>query len=245
MRCEIEDKKEIEEGFKIIIADTSKKDGRMRQVLYNPLDHVARYSCKMFECEGIPCRHILCILKAKLDELPSYYILNRWNKMARSKPIFDVDGNVLEGCSQTNHEDKLISNNWMEFMTCMEVAGRDREMLILAFKGIQNVAKQLIALKGSTSESRVQELESFIGSSARNKLRSFLLDNLIPKVAVNELKEEKKRQWKNISGRDFVKVVGNKHFMIAGIVLQKLPLSYVMCGYQDSLCAHGVRIYPN
>ena len=111
MDCEIEDRKAIQEGFSIAIADSSKKGGKTRQVIYNPLDHVAHCSCKMFECEGIPCRHILCVLKAKVHELPSYYILNRWTKMASSKPIFDVDGNVLEGCSQMKVEEKLISDN--------------------------------------------------------------------------------------------------------------------------------------
>jgi len=108
MDCEVDDKKEIEEGFLITIADSSRKGGKRRQVIYNPPNHIAHCSCKMFECEGIPYRYILCILKAKLNELPNYYILSRWTKMAHTKPIFDVDGNVLEGYSQMNHEDKLI-----------------------------------------------------------------------------------------------------------------------------------------
>ena len=170
MDCEVDDKKEIEEGFLITIADSSRKDRKRRQVIYNPSNHIAHCSCKMFECEGIPCRHILCILKAKLNELPQYYILSRWTKMAHSKPIFDMDGNVLEGCSQINHEDKLISDNWMEFLTCMEVAGRDPEMLTLTLNGISNVKKQVMELKGVTSESKIQELESFIGSSASEQV---------------------------------------------------------------------------
>ena len=43
-----------------------------------------------------------------LREWPSYYILNRWTKMASNKPNFAVDGTILEGCSQMEHEDKLI-----------------------------------------------------------------------------------------------------------------------------------------
>jgi len=79
----------------------------------------------MFECEGIPCCHILCTLKGNaLRELPSYYVLNRWTKLAGKKPIFSTDGTVLEVCSQTQHEGKLISYTWLEFMDCMEIAGR-------------------------------------------------------------------------------------------------------------------------
>jgi len=170
MDCEVDDKKEIEEGFLITIVDSSRKDGKRRQVIYNPSNHIARCSCKMFESEGIPCRHILCILKAKLNELPEYYMLSRWTKMTHAKPIFDVDGNVLEGYSQINHEDKLISDNWMEFLTCMEFARRDPKLLTLTLNGISNVKKQVMELKGGTSESKIQELESFIGSSASEQV---------------------------------------------------------------------------
>jgi len=102
MDCEIEDKKEIEEGFLIIVVDSGKKGSNVRHVIYNYSNHVAHCSCKMFECKGIPCHHILSILKAKVHEIPTYYILNRCTKMASIKRIFDVDGNVLEGCSQMN-----------------------------------------------------------------------------------------------------------------------------------------------
>jgi len=105
MDCEEDDKKETEEGFLITIADSSRKDGKRRQVIYNRSNHIAHCSCKMFECEGIPYCHILCILQVKLHELPNYYIMSRWTKMAHMKSNFDVNGNILEGCSQMNHED--------------------------------------------------------------------------------------------------------------------------------------------
>jgi len=45
--------------------------------------------------------------------------------MSSSKPIFDVDGNILNGRSQMEHEDKLISRNWLGFLDCMQVGSRD------------------------------------------------------------------------------------------------------------------------
>ena len=67
-------------------------------------------SCKMFECEGIVCCHILCVLKGKpLCELPSHYIVNRWTKMAAYKPVFYVDNTLSEGRSQIEQDDRLIS----------------------------------------------------------------------------------------------------------------------------------------
>jgi len=81
-------------------------------------------------------------------------------KMSASKPIFYVHG---------IHEDKLISRNWLDFLDCIQVARRDPEKLTLVSKGIQNVLKEVKELSGSTSESRISELESFIGSSAPEK----------------------------------------------------------------------------
>jgi len=125
----------------------------------------------MFECEGILCCHILCVLKGKaLHELPSYYIVNRWTKMAASKPNFDVDGTLLEGRSQIEQEDKLISGNWSDFLGYMQMAGRDPKNLTIVSKGIHNVMKEIKELNGSTSESKMSELESFIGLNAPEQI---------------------------------------------------------------------------
>jgi hypothetical protein len=49
----------------------------------------------MFESEGMPCRHILFIIKGKgLNEIPGYGIVNRWTKLATSKPF----STVMEMC---------------------------------------------------------------------------------------------------------------------------------------------------
>ena len=99
MDCEIEDSQPIDEGFIITVIDNTRNMSKKRQVTYNPSNRMTHCSCKMFECQGILCSHILCVLKGKaLHELPSHYIVNRWTKMAAYKPVFDVDGTLLEGC---------------------------------------------------------------------------------------------------------------------------------------------------
>ena len=57
----------------------------------------------------------MCFKGKGLHELPSYYILSRWTKIAASKSIFDVNGVLLERCSQMEKKDRLISNNWLAF----------------------------------------------------------------------------------------------------------------------------------
>eukprot|EP00268_Persea_americana_P015234 TRINITY_DN16950_c0_g1_i5.p1 TRINITY_DN16950_c0_g1~~TRINITY_DN16950_c0_g1_i5.p1 ORF type:complete len:304 (+),score=55.50 TRINITY_DN16950_c0_g1_i5:121-912(+) len=47
------------------------------------INHV-NCSCQMFEFEGIPCSHLLCILKQeRIFTLPEQYILRRWSIQAR------------------------------------------------------------------------------------------------------------------------------------------------------------------
>jgi len=43
------------------------------------------------------------------------------------------------------------------------MAGRDPEMLTVISKGIHSVIKEMKELNGSSSESKMSELESFIG----------------------------------------------------------------------------------
>ena len=113
----------------------------------------------------------MCVLKGKaLRGLPNHYIVNRWTKMAASKPVFDVDGTLLEGRSQIEQEDRLISKNWLDFLSCMQMAGRDLEKLTVISEGIHSVIKEMKELNGSASESKMSELESFIGSSAPEQI---------------------------------------------------------------------------
>lgn len=126
---------------------------------------MAHCSCKKFEGEGIPCRHILCLLKG-LDELPSYYIVNRWTKMTASRPIYDLEGNILEGCSQIDNEEELIRSNWLDFLNCMEVAGREVDKQVIVSKALKEALRELGESSGHARESKTRVLESFIGSSA-------------------------------------------------------------------------------
>ena len=113
--------------------------------------------------------------------------------MASSKPIFNVNHTLLEGCSQMMHKDKLISNNWVEFLECMRIAGRDPDKLTLVGKRIQNVVKELKELDGGTSESKISELESFIGSSVPERIDILRLKQCHTKGSDKRLKGGKEK----------------------------------------------------
>jgi len=187
---------------------------------------VAHCSYKKFECEGIPCGHILCVLKGEgLREMPSYYILNRWIKTASSKPIFDVNGIVLEGCSQVMHEDRLILHNWLEFLDCMQIVGRDPEKLTLVGKRIENVLKELKELDGGISESKISELESFIGSSALERIDILPPKHCHTKGRGKRLKGGKEKSIEQQQKRQrLCKACGQQGYHTFAIALQNLLL---------------------
>ncbi|XP_058223170.1 protein FAR1-RELATED SEQUENCE 5-like [Rhododendron vialii] len=60
-------------------------------------------ACKLFEFDGIPCRHLLAYLfRMQIRELPSEYILHRWTKTAKAgKVMDDLGSGVKEICNSS------------------------------------------------------------------------------------------------------------------------------------------------
>ena len=79
----------------------------------------------------------------------------------------------------------------------MQVTGRDPKKHTLVSKGIQNVLKEVKELSGSTSESKINELESFIGSSASEQIVILPANLSNTKGSGKQLKGEKKKLWSN------------------------------------------------
>ncbi|KAJ1380059.1 Zinc finger, PMZ-type [Sesbania bispinosa] len=173
--CGFEETKEDNGHLLIVILEqlmvNGNKVSKHRKVVYNPSNHIAHCSCKMFESEGMPCRHILLLLKGKvLNEIPSYYIINRWTKLATSAPIFYYDGNVLEACFKLESESKLISDAWAQLFKCMHLADTCKDKLLLVINEASSIEMKLIKMKGDVGPSKLNELESFVGSTVPEKV---------------------------------------------------------------------------
>jgi hypothetical protein len=55
--------------------------GRERVVQMNKSNMFGTCSCKLYESYGIVCRHIIQVLRGeKKNEIPSIYIMKRWEK---------------------------------------------------------------------------------------------------------------------------------------------------------------------
>ena len=68
---------------------------RIREVGCDTTTMIANCSCKLFEKSGVPCRHIIQVLRVEnQNELPSYYIMKRWEKRCkRYKNVYNCYSN--------------------------------------------------------------------------------------------------------------------------------------------------------
>ena len=91
--CDVQ-QTENREGIKIMfVSDQYKK---IREVCYDTTSMSAKCSCKLFESKGIVCHHIIRVLRgAKINELPSLYILKRWQKICKMYIYYHVDVDTL------------------------------------------------------------------------------------------------------------------------------------------------------
>lgn len=72
---------------------------RVREIVVEKSSNHASCSCKMFECDGIPCRHMLAyFIRLQLEDLPSEYIIPRWMKSAKALRVRD-DLSMNEVCN--------------------------------------------------------------------------------------------------------------------------------------------------
>ncbi|KAF7142609.1 hypothetical protein RHSIM_Rhsim05G0179300 [Rhododendron simsii] len=68
---------------------------RSQEISVEKSSNLVSCSCKMFDFDGIPCRHMLAYFsKMQMMELPMKYILRRWTKSAKASRVMDDLGSV-------------------------------------------------------------------------------------------------------------------------------------------------------
>lgn len=111
------------------IIDSSKETTISRDVVISASSIYC--TCKMYESQGIPCRHIILVLKGQeLNELPPYCVLRRWTRMSISHSINLNPNKFYDDASSSEQRQRLISNAWECLTRCMEVAKDSDEVLI-------------------------------------------------------------------------------------------------------------------
>jgi hypothetical protein len=74
--CDVQTTDEMEDCRIVTVADNSH---RVREVICFNIEQVYKCSCMLFQAIGIPCRHIIRMLRGeRITELPMQYITKRW-----------------------------------------------------------------------------------------------------------------------------------------------------------------------
>ncbi|XP_019264527.1 PREDICTED: protein FAR1-RELATED SEQUENCE 7-like [Nicotiana attenuata] len=109
-------------------------------VAFNASNLNVSCSCKMFEFEGVLCRHALKVFQImNVRELPSRYILHRWTKDAKYGILRDVDSG---GASQ-DHKALMLWSLREEAKNYIEAGTASLERYKLAFEIMQEGRRNL------------------------------------------------------------------------------------------------------
>jgi hypothetical protein len=82
--CDVQDTKDVGDLKIMSVSDQSHPKNRVREVNLQTTTMITKCSCMLFENKGIVCRHVIRVLRgAKINELPNFYILKRWEKMCK------------------------------------------------------------------------------------------------------------------------------------------------------------------
>ncbi|VFQ65226.1 unnamed protein product [Cuscuta campestris] len=110
-------------------------------VAFNALNLNISCSCKMFEFEGILCRHALKVFQImNVREVPSRYVLHRWTKKAKHGVLRDVES---VGGSQQDLKALMLWSLREEANKFIETAATSLERYKLAFEIMQEGNKTL------------------------------------------------------------------------------------------------------
>ncbi|KAJ8638669.1 hypothetical protein MRB53_012936 [Persea americana] len=139
------------------------QDTQQHSVTFNVSETRATCTCLMFESEGILCRHALKIfLMCGVLELPSYYLLERWTRNAKSRDVYDQQGVVLQADwkkSATMRYNDLCRRA----IKCAEDGATSVEVYDMAVSAIERCWKEIVEAK--KIEARNAQLSALLTGS--------------------------------------------------------------------------------
>ncbi|WVZ79353.1 hypothetical protein U9M48_026942 [Paspalum notatum var. saurae] len=157
--CFIQDTTESEEWKIVTISSLSGKE-RMYVRLFG------RCSCKLYKSYGIPCRHIIQVLRAeKKNEIPLIYIIKRWKKRCK-RYVYNVKFmRNLKTLWIGGGKEEKNSDSRNKFEDLIQMAKQSDQAMDFFF-----ISKILFRKLSSTSISKQDEYESFIGTKIPNEV---------------------------------------------------------------------------
>ena len=128
-----------------------------RLVKYFNAKQTASFICLMFEFTGIPCRHILTVLKQNdYNRLLEVYILQRWTKRGI---IVDKERNLMEDDSNMNFSSHLSElSYWANKVVDIGLMSKEASNLVRKrLRKAYNEAKCLLSKDGKSTEDHSED----------------------------------------------------------------------------------------
>eukprot|EP00257_Ricinus_communis_P019898 XP_015579009.1 protein FAR1-RELATED SEQUENCE 5-like [Ricinus communis] len=131
----------------------------------NTSKQAAKCSCKMFEFDGILCRHAIAIFKAaNIFVLPQHYILKRWTRNAKDEAILDVQSSFeIQGNSRRGK----YSHLYQEAIKCVEEGMASDHSLKVALSALREARIKIVSAKKNAING--QKLETMASSSCQDE----------------------------------------------------------------------------
>ncbi|CAK9170378.1 unnamed protein product [Ilex paraguariensis] len=112
------------------------KEVRYYEVLYETTQVEIRCICSLFNFKGYLCRHVLNVLNYNgVEEIPSQYILPRWNKDYKRKFLPDRDPSDVD----VNNPVQWYNNLYSRVTQVVEEGAQSREHYEAALQGLEEL----------------------------------------------------------------------------------------------------------
>jgi len=165
---------------------------KVREVRIDTTTMNAKCSCMLFETHGIPCCHIIHVLRGeRLNELPSQYILQRWTKKCKRESVVDEYGHMLEENGNSSSEleiKKMCSEMRNEMEDIFKQAGHSVDTMQLVRSKFQRFVDEARQEISSSQKSRVEEMEEFISSQLPTQIDILLPNDVHTKGRAKRIK---------------------------------------------------------
>ena len=140
---------------------------KVRLVQLNRSTMFASCSCMLFGTHGIACRHILHALRsAKIDELPTMYVLKRFRKDCKRESVLTPEGNLLEERANSPVNpmlQKLISETSNRIESLFVQAKNSPDAMQILRDGVFALGDRITDMIPAKELSRIEDFEDFLG----------------------------------------------------------------------------------
>jgi hypothetical protein len=162
--CVFESMKHDGELKTMRVADNFKK---ARVVQLNTSTMFASCSCMLFKTHGVQYHHVIHVLRsAKMDELPSIYVLKRFRKDCKKESIFTPDGTILEENTNAPVDpvlQKLVSDTSNKMESLFIQAKNSLNAMQILRDGVFALGERISDMVPAKELSRIEEFEQFLG----------------------------------------------------------------------------------